>query len=81
MSTKEFSDLQRDDPDLTMIFLWSTQHIQHTENELALSRSISKYYWVNRHLISHSDRMLYYDWFENNMGKTRKLLIILECLK
>ena len=80
-STKELSDLQRDDPDLTIIFLWSTQDIMPTENELALSSSVSKYYWVHRHLISHSDNMLYYDWFEKNTGQTRKLLIIPESLK
>ena len=42
---------QQEDPDLTQIWFWIHDDIEPSEGDIAISSSITKFYWLNRNLI------------------------------
>ena len=60
---------QQDDPDLTQIWFWIHDDIEPSEGDIAISSSITKFYWLNRNLIQMDNSILYYEWITEHNSK------------
>ena len=64
---------QQEDPDLTQIWFWIHDDIEPSDGDIAISSSITKFYWLNRSLIQMDDSILYYKWI---IDQNSKLLLV-----
>ena len=74
----ELNNHRRSDPDIGPVIIWLETE-EPSEAELFLSSPNSKFYWLNKNLLTIEDGILKYKWISN--GGIRKLVVLPRCLQ
>ena len=75
----DIRDKQREDPDLILAVNWVFNETVPTQAELAMSSTVTRFYWSNRNLLSEKNEIIYYRWIQDT--SSRDLIIVPRALK
>ena len=75
----DIRDKQREDPDLILAVNWVFNETVPTQAELAMSSTVTRFYWSNRNLLSEKNGIIYYRWIQDT--SSRDLIIVPRALK
>ena len=75
----DIRDKQREDPDLILAVNWVFNETVPTQAELAMSSTVTRFYWSNRNLLSEKNGVIYYRWIQDT--SSRDLIIVPRALK
>ena len=79
-SIKDIKERQEKDPDLRPVIQWLSNDEEPTEAELFLQSKATKFYWLNKNLLSIKKKLLFYRWILPS-GEESFLLVVPKGMK